>query len=128
MVKEATPTGMAFLELVNRRLDHVKAYNSSSYYQTYIVLARGWVRRWGKLTCSQIDRNMVERFILERSRVSAFMGNKETRSLRATFNFGRKRGFIKENPLDDSAFLPVEKRLKYVPLLEDLDKVIALAD
>ena len=35
---ETTPTDMAFLELVNRRLDYVKAYNSESYYQTYQVL------------------------------------------------------------------------------------------
>ena len=31
---EKTPTDMAFLELVNRRLNYVKAYNSSSYYRT----------------------------------------------------------------------------------------------
>ena len=27
------PTDMEFLELINRRLDHVKAYNSVSYYK-----------------------------------------------------------------------------------------------
>lgn len=119
---------MAFLELVNRRLDYVKAYNSSSYYQTCVVLARGWVKRWGKLTCSQITRDLVERFILDRRKVSAFTANKEIRYLKATFNFWNRRGFLKDNPLDNMAFLPVEKRLKYVPPPEDIDKLIELAD
>ena len=78
---EKTPTDMAFLELVNRRLDHVKAYNSLSYYQTYVVLARGWVKRWGALTCNQITGEVVERFILERKQVSTFTANKEIRYL-----------------------------------------------
>ncbi|MGD0827153.1 MAG: hypothetical protein ABSA09_03595 [Desulfobaccales bacterium] len=125
---EATPTDMAFLELVNRRLDHVKAYNSSSYYQTCVVLARGWVKRWGKLACTQITRDMVERFILDRRKVSAFTANKEIRYLKATFNFGKRRGFLRDNPLDNMAFLPEEKRLKYVPPPEDIDKVTELAD
>ncbi len=125
---EKTPTGMGFFELINRRLDYVKAYNSNSYYQTCVVLARGWVKRWGKLTCSQITRDIVERFILDRKKVSAFTANKEIRYLKATFNFGKRRGYLKDNPLDGMAFMPVEKRLKYVPPPEDIDKVIELAD
>ena len=37
---ETTPTGMAFLELVNKWLDHVQAYKSGSYYHTCVVRAR----------------------------------------------------------------------------------------
>ena len=118
---------MAFLELVNRRLDYVRAYNSESYYQTCVVLARGWVKRWEKKACDQITRDSVERFVLDRRKVSAFTANKEIRYLKATFNFGKRRGFVQENPLDGMAFLPVEKRLRYVPPPEDIDKVIGLA-
>jgi integrase len=91
-------------------------------------LARGWVKRWGKLICSQITRDLVERFILDRRKFSPFTANKEIRYLKATFNFGKRRGFLKDNPLDGTAFLPVEKRLKYVPPPEDIDKVIELAN
>jgi integrase len=125
---EMTPTDMGFLELVNRRLDYVKAYNSATYYQTSVVLARGWVRRWGKLSCSQITRDIAEQFILDRRKVSAFTANKEIRYLKAMFNFGKRRGFFKDNPLNGTAFLPVEKKLKYIPPPEDIDKVIELAD
>ena len=45
-------------------------------------------------TRSGFSRDMVEGFILERSRVSAFSSccNKEIRYLKATFNFGKKEG------------------------------------
>jgi integrase len=124
---EKTPTDMAFLDLVNRRLDHVKVYNSESYYQTYQVSARRWAREWKGLTCSEISRDMVERFVLKRNQVSAFTANKEISYLKATFNFGKKKGWIADNPVVGLSLLPMDKRLKYVPPPEDIDKVIALA-
>jgi len=122
-----TPTDMDFLELVNLRLDHVKAYNSDRHYLDYCYMARRWISRWGRLTCSQINQRLIEQFVLHRSRVSAYTANKEIRYLRATFNFGKKRKLVKENPLDGVDFLPVEKRVKYVPPTEDIDKVIGIA-
>lgn len=123
-----TPTDIGFLELINLRLDHVKAYNSESHYRDYCYMARRWVERWGELKCSQMSQKIVEHFVLDRSRVSPFTANKEIRYLRATFNFGRKRKLIKINPLDGIDFLPVEKHIKYVPPVDDIDKVIAEAD
>ncbi len=127
---EQTPTDTGFLELVNRRLDHVRAYNSPQHYAVLCSLARRWVQRWDGLTCGQITQEMVEDFVLERSRVSAYTANREIQSLRATFNFARKRKnpWIKDNPVEGIAFLPLEKRRKYVPPLEDIFKVISLAD
>ena len=37
------PTGTDFLELVNKRLDHVKAYNSERHYTDHVYMARGWI-------------------------------------------------------------------------------------
>lgn len=71
---------------------------------------------------------MVEGFILERSRISHFAANKEIRYLKATFNFGKKKGWITNNPLNGIDFLPLEKKISYIPPLEDIDKIIQLAD
>ena len=117
-----------FLELINLKLDHVKAYNSAFHYRDYIYMARRWVKVWGKLNCNEITTKMIEHFVLQRSRVSAHTANREIRSLRATFNFGKKRKIVKDNPVDDIDFLPVEKRLKYIPSVSDIDKVIKQAD
>lgn len=43
-IEEKTPTVMGFLELVNKRLDHVKAYNSASYYKDHVYMANRWAK------------------------------------------------------------------------------------
>jgi len=125
---EKTQTDMAFLELVNKRLDHVKAYNSDSHYGTYLYLARRWVKEWGDSFCNKITQEMVQDYILERRKVSAFTANKDLRYLRSTFNYGLKKKFIKINPANEIEFFPVEKKIKDTPSTEDIDKVIEIAD
>ena len=88
---QETPTDMGFLELVNLRLDHVKAYHSARHYQEYLYMAKRWISRWGKVNCVDITSQMVTIFILKRSKVSHFTANKDIRYLRATFNFGMKK-------------------------------------
>lgn len=122
------PTDMGFLELVNRRLDYVKAYRSKKYYDGHRYMARRWVERWGKLKCRELDVEMIERFVLERAKAfSPYTANVDIRSLRALFNFGRKRKWITSDPTEGLEFLPVEKRIKYIPPVEDIDAVIAIA-
>ena len=122
------PIDMAFLDLVNRRLDHVKAYNSERHYTDHRYMAKRWVERWGHLSCSEITQDMVEEFVLERSSTSANIANKELRLLRAMFNRGRKRKWILSNPTNDIDFLPRGGSVKYVPPLEHVEWVIAVAN
>jgi hypothetical protein len=124
----ATQTDMAFIELANRRLDHVKAYCSDRHYNDYRYLARRWIERWGAMSCGEIVLETVELFILDRSRVSPHTASSEIRYLRATFNFGKKKRWITKDPKEGLAFLPVEKKIKYIPPQEDIEKVIAAAD
>jgi len=67
-------------------------------------------------------------FLMERRKVSAYTGNIELRLLRALFNFGLKRRIIQTNPTDGISFFPTEKKVKYHPTSEDIDKVIDAAD
>jgi len=124
---QETVTDMAFLEMLNVRLDYVKAYNSERHYLEYLYMGRRWTEAWPNLNCGEISSNMIEKFVLQRSRVSNYVANKEIRYLRATFNFAIKKGLMAYNPVDGIAFLPVEKRIKYVPSREDIDKVISVA-
>ncbi|MBU4565576.1 MAG: site-specific integrase [Proteobacteria bacterium] len=125
---QKTPTDMDFLELANRRLDHVKAYNSERHYEEYVYVASRWIKRWGDLNCSEIDQPMIEKFVLERSRVSAYTANKEIRYLKATFNFGLKKKLVSQNPVTGLSFLPVDKKIKYVPPPQDIEKVLKVAN
>lgn len=123
-----TPIDMAFLDLVNLRLDHVKAYNSKRYYEDLIYRARRWARLWGKLDCNQISQVMITKFLIKRKKVSPHTGNIELRLLRSLFNFGIKRKVIGCNPTENIDFFPVEKKIKYIPNTLDIDKVIAVAN
>ena len=65
---------------------------------------------------------------MERRKISTNAANREIRYLRATFNFLKRKKFISYNPTEGIDFFPEEKTLKYVPVPEDVDKVIAVAD
>ena len=127
LTQTTTQTDMEFLDLVNRRLDSVKSYNCRKYYMETVYYSKRWVKRWKKMSCSEITRNMIETFLLFRSRVSNCTANKELVALRSLFNFGIKKDWIKNNPTKGIAFLPIEKKVKYVPPKEDVLKVIMAA-
>ncbi|MGA1826284.1 MAG: tyrosine-type recombinase/integrase [bacterium] len=122
-----TQTDMDFLVLVNKRLDYAEAYNGKRYYNDYRYYGKGWIQEWDNLRCSEITRDMVQSYIFKRAKVSAFTANSEIRYLRGLFNFGIKRDWIKNNPTKGIAFLPVEKKVKYIPSKEDVLKVILAA-
>jgi integrase len=126
-IKEETPIGMGFLDLVNKRLDHIKAYNSLSHYKDHVYMAKRWVKAWGKMDCDSIARQDIKSFILKRSRVSSYTANHDLRCLRSLFNFGIKEAWVSSNPTLGIPFLPVEKKIKYIPSKEDALKVIITA-
>ena len=125
--QQTTATGMAFLDLVNLRLDHVRAYNSHKHYLDTFYICRKCMKAWGKLMCEDIKRDMVQAYVFVRSKRSNQTANKDLRYLRALFNFGIKKDWISENPTKGIGFLPVERRLRYVPPKEDVLKVLLAA-
>ena len=123
-----TPTDMAFLGLVNQRLDYVQAYKSEKYYSDYKGICKRLVKEWQKLSCAKITKAMVQKYLLNRARISAFTANKELRYIRALFSFGIKYDLIQEDPTKGLEFMPVERKIRYVPSKEDVAKVLLAAD
>jgi integrase len=122
---------MAFLDLINKRLDHVKAYNSERHYSDHLYQAKKWLGNWGKLNCSDIKADMIQNYLFKRLKQStAYTVNRELRTLRALFNFGMNptRAWIEKNPTHGLVFFPAEKRIKYVPPKEDVLRVILAAN
>ncbi len=122
------PTDITFLDLVNLRLDHVKAYNSDEHFRTYLYLARRWITKWNDFNCDGISTAVIQQHLLQRRKISAYTANKDLRYLRAAFSFGIRKKFITHDPTEGLDFFPVDKKVKYVPPTEDIDKVIAVAD
>ena len=125
---EETITDISFLDLVNKRLDYVKVYHSASYYKDYRLMAKKWTELWTEAHCRDITVDMIQEYILTRGKISAYAANYDLRCLRSLFNFGIKRGWILNNPTDGICFLPVEKKVKYIPSKEDVLKVIVAAE
>ena len=121
-------TDITFFDFINEHLDHIKIGRSDRHYKEYWYMARRWVKEWGKLSSKNVTRLMILGFVRKRRKISSYTANKEIRYLRATFNYGLKMGLVSSNPLDGIEFFPVEKRIKYVPPLEDIWKVISVAD
>jgi site-specific recombinase XerD len=104
-----TPTDMDFLTLANKRLDHVKSYDTKEHFRHVLYHVRRWIKEWNGLMCSEISDIMVETYILKRSVVSPDAANKDLIYLRAFFNYGIKKKLILENPTTGIDFLPVDK-------------------
>jgi integrase len=131
MITNPIPTDMDFLELVNRRLDHIKEYNSEKHYIDHTYYAKRWCGYWGKMKCVDITVDMIQAYLLRQKRkISAITANKELRLLRSLFNFGIKapRNWIEKNPTVGIEFFPIEKTEKYVPPKEDVKKILQVAD
>lgn len=123
-----TPTDMGFKTLVLKCLDYAKSYNSKSHYDSYRSAGKHFCEAWGGLNCSDITRDIVEEYLLKRARVSNYTANRDLRYLRAVFNFALQRKWITENPTQGIRFLPVEKKIKYIPPREDILRVILAAE
>jgi len=126
-----TETDMVFLDLVNKRLDHVKAYNSARHYTDHIYMSRRWIKEWKGRRCSEITTDMIQNFLLKRLKeTSPFTANKDLRYLRSLFNYGLHpvRNWFNHNPTRGIEFFPVDKQIKYVPPNEDVLRVILAAD
>ena len=131
MKSETIQTDMAFSDLVNKRLDHVKAYNSERHYTDHIYMARRWVKEWDGLNCCEIDTEKIRTYILKRFRkTSGYTANKDLRLLRAQFNFAMhpSRNWLRKNPTKGIEFFPVDKKIKYVPPKNDVLQVILMAN
>lgn len=99
-----------------------------AYYQDHIYSAKKLVAAWGNLKCENITSLMIQNYLIKRSKNGIVAANKELRYLRATFNYGIKLGLITLNPTKGLEFMPVEKRVKYIPSKEDVAKVLLAAD
>jgi integrase len=119
---------ITFLDLVNMRLDFIKAYKTSKYYDDNRYALRRLVRAWEGLNASEIRTQMVRDYSLERAKVSHYAANYDLTLFKALFNYGIRMKLLAFNPANGVDFLPVENRAKYVPSVHDIDKVIVLAD
>jgi integrase len=125
----AIATDMAFLDLLNKRLDWVRKYRSITHYNCYISQSKRWIELWGDKLCSQITDEEIVKHLEERRKISVYTANKDRRYLRSVFRHGifTLKCKLLNDPSCGIPPYPENKKRKYVPSVRDLDKVIAVA-
>jgi len=119
---------MAFLKLLNKRLDYVKNYHDKSY-EKYVLAIRRWIKNIGaNVYIDELTKNMVYDYLKKRKQESPIMANKELVLMRATFNWGIKEKLVAINPTAKISFFPTEQKPKYIPPVIDFKKVVQVVN
>jgi integrase len=120
-------TRTAFSQAVKLRLDHVQAYCTPQTYRQNITRLKPF-RAWQDLDLTEITPDLIRARLVELSQtmINALV-NKHLIALRSVFEQAVNDGRLGRNPCRGLKFLPVARKVNYVPATADLEKVLALA-
>ena len=123
----ASPTRTGFSEMVNLRLDYVRAYCTPGHYRANVSRLKRF-RDWGGLALPEITPDLIRTRMVELSQeMSHALANKHLIALRSVFEQAVNDGHLGRNPCRGIKFLPVARTVKRVPAAADIEKVLALA-
>lgn len=114
-----------FLKLCNSRLEEVELRRSKKHFKENKALFTELLQEWG--TFPQISQDDIHDFLNKVALRSKNLANKKLRLIKALFNHGIKRRWFLMNPASGIDFFGIEKKRKYIPPDEDIEKVIASA-
>lgn len=119
---------MTFKELCEARMDLIQT-KSPYYYKDHKNVLKPLVKEWGSLDITQIDRLMVSNYLTSMSQRLKGKGrdnyyvNKTLRILKALFFWAVNLDMLDKSPVRMKLF-PINKKLKYIPPLADIEKVL----
>ena len=114
-----------FLKLCTARLEDIEIRRGKSHFQENKRLFEILMERWGNFP--QITTDDIEEYLKEVAKQSKPLANKRLRLVKALFNYGIKRNWFRFNPVSGIDYFGVERKTKYIPPIEDIDKVMSLA-
>lgn len=112
-----------FITLCESRLKDLKERRTTQYFNENEKLIKKLIVRWRNK--KKITREDIEEYLRETS--THFVANKELRFIKALFNHGLERNMLSTNPADRIKYFSVEKKKKYIPPKDDVNKVLSLA-
>lgn len=115
-----------FLKLCTARLEDVEIRRSKKHLQETKVLLQELMNLWG--TFPQISRDEIYDYLNSVAAKSKNLANRRLRMIRALFNHGVNRNWFMLNPANGINFFGVDRKRKYIPPDDDIEKVIALAN
>lgn len=114
-----------FIGLCEARLRDLELRRGVQHFKENKALFEKLVGRWG--TGKAITRRMVTSYLDEVAETSRSKANKQLRLIRALFNHGLQENLVAENPAAGIRPYPSQGSRRYVPPIEDVDAVMAVA-
>jgi integrase len=114
-----------FLRLCTARLEDIEIRRSKHHFLENKKLFEILMQFWGNLPT--ITRDDVEEYLREAAKQSKPLANKRLRLIKALFNHGIKRNWFTFNPANGIDYFGVERKTKYIPPIEDIEKVMEAA-
>jgi integrase len=114
-----------FIKLCESRLEELEIKRSKSHFRENHTLIKKLIKKWGAQ--KKVKRDDIEEHLNEIARDSKSKANKHLRLIKALFEHGVKRGWLKFNPAKGIERYPETPRKRYVPPEEDIRKVLKLA-
>lgn len=119
-------TNTSFLHLCTARLDALQR-RSKSHVVKNLRLLRILMQRWKDR--KNVTREDVEAYLAETAKsVSNSKANRQLRLIRATFRHGIETGIWEDDPTKGVRMYPGTQAKRYVPPLDDIRKVLEVAD
>ncbi len=122
---------ITLLELINERLDYLKAAKTEKYYEESKFYFKKLFEYLGNIPVVDIEKSKMQKFLVEQSLHQKSRGNDNyavnamIRSYKALFTHGIK---ILEMPISNPclgiSFFPVKEHIKYIPTDEEIEKVL----
>ena len=116
-----TEINTGFMKLAESRLEELEIKRSKQHFRENQSLLKNLITKWGHKP--RVKREDIEEHLNEVARESKSKANKQLRLIRALFEHGLKRGWIKTNPTRGIDRCPETPRKRYVPPEEDIKKV-----
>jgi integrase len=114
-----------FLRLCNSRLEELEIRRSKGHFQRNKMLFENLMKHWG--TNAFITSEDVEIYLNVLAKESKHKANVALRLIRALFNHGIRKNWFDFDPTKGIEPYGIEKKKKYIPPVDDIEKVISLA-
>jgi integrase len=114
-----------FIALCESRLKDLKSRRTDQYFKENKSLVEKLIVRWKAK--KGIFRKDIEDYLSEQAQQSNPLANRDLRMIKALFSHGVDREMLDKNPAERIKFFPVDKKQKYVPPKEDIEKVLSVA-
>lgn len=116
-------TNTDFIKLCESRLEEIEINRSQKHFKENLKLIKNLISIW----TGEITRQTIETYLNQIAQKSHQTANKRLRLIKALFNHGIERGYLYLNPAKGIKPFSASPKKRYVPIWEDVEKVIKLS-